>query len=227
MNIKDNIIRVPVDKIFPNPWNPNEQTAFIYERERRSIRKHGFLQPILVRQVKGGYQIIDGEHRWRAGQQEGYEELPVNNLGKVTDGIAKQLTLIMNETRGELRRDKLTEVLKSLSLDFSIEDLALDLPFQQTEIEQLLKSSEVDWDQVANPEDKKEEEGADDGLKTISIKAPEDVVERFKEQILRFKKVMFPESQNHDDMPAGAVLHGICHVLGQIPDSVILEVEPD
>ncbi|NLM61907.1 MAG: ParB N-terminal domain-containing protein, partial [Clostridiales bacterium] len=42
-----------------------------------SIRQHGIIQPITVRQVdKGLYQIIAGERRWRASRMAGLKEIP-------------------------------------------------------------------------------------------------------------------------------------------------------
>src|SRR5258706_9831803 len=44
----------------------------------QSIREHGVLEPILVRELRPGeYEIIAGERRWRAAQEAGLREVPI------------------------------------------------------------------------------------------------------------------------------------------------------
>lgn len=43
----------------------------------RSIRAHGIIQPIVVRRIDGGYEIVAGERRWRASQRAGLLKVPV------------------------------------------------------------------------------------------------------------------------------------------------------
>jgi ParB family chromosome partitioning protein len=47
------------------------------EELARSIRSHGIIQPIVVRKVEGGYEIVAGERRWRASQRAGLLKVPV------------------------------------------------------------------------------------------------------------------------------------------------------
>src|SRR5262245_58201881 len=69
---------VPVEQIHPNPYQPLKQ--FDDEELARlsdSIKAHGVLQPLVVRKVEGGFQLIAGERRLRAAQQAGLAEVPV------------------------------------------------------------------------------------------------------------------------------------------------------
>lgn len=148
MKIRVNIQEVELKNILPNPWNPNKQSDFIFEKERRSIREHGFIDPILVRERAGKFEIIDGEHRFRAAKIEGFEKIPVNNLGNVSDAAAKQLTIIMNETRGVADNELLSKLLKDLEGEIGRDELFLALPMQSSIIEDLLANSKVDWSQI-------------------------------------------------------------------------------
>ena len=47
------------------------------EELSRSIRSNGVIQPIVVRKVEQGYEIIAGERRWRAAQRAGLMKVPV------------------------------------------------------------------------------------------------------------------------------------------------------
>jgi ParB family chromosome partitioning protein len=72
------ILRIPVDMIEPNPYQPRmsfDQEAL--DELADSIRTLGLIQPITVRQVaEGRYQIISGERRFRASRQAGMDMIP-------------------------------------------------------------------------------------------------------------------------------------------------------
>lgn len=63
----DAIRQIPVDRIRPNPNQPRKMfDAASLEGLQASIREHGVLVPILVRELADGYELIAGERRWRA-----------------------------------------------------------------------------------------------------------------------------------------------------------------
>lgn len=66
-----------------------------------SIKAQGVLQPILVRSVEGGYEILAGERRWRAAQMAGLSKVPVV-IRKVDDNAALAIALIENIQREDL-----------------------------------------------------------------------------------------------------------------------------
>jgi ParB family chromosome partitioning protein len=65
---------IPVTAIRPNPRNPRsafDQDAL--DELAHSIREFGLLQPVVVRPVDDGYELVMGERRWRAARQAGVE----------------------------------------------------------------------------------------------------------------------------------------------------------
>ncbi len=67
-----------------------------------SIKTHGVMQPVLVRQVSDGrYEIIAGERRWRAAQMAGLLEVPAL-IREVSDEVALAMSLIENIQREDL-----------------------------------------------------------------------------------------------------------------------------
>lgn len=66
-----------------------------------SIRKHGVLQPILVRKSGKRYEIIAGERRWRAAKLAKFKEIPVI-IKDFEDGEATEIALIENIQREDL-----------------------------------------------------------------------------------------------------------------------------
>ena len=66
------------DLLRPNKFQPRTQMdEERIEELARSIRSNGIIQPIVVRKVEDGYEIIAGERRWRAAQRAGLLKVPV------------------------------------------------------------------------------------------------------------------------------------------------------
>lgn len=137
--------------LHPNPWNPNEQDSFIYKKELASIRRFGFIVPIVVRPNGIGFQIIDGEHRYRAGIEQGMSEFPCFDVGPIPEDDARTLTVALNEIRGNPNPDKLRDLLADLRSRHSTEALLDVLPYSPEQFEGLIGS--FDWSKVA-PEPK-------------------------------------------------------------------------
>ena len=69
---------VDIDRLTPNEHQPRGQMDEArLEELAASIRAHGVIQPILVRQTPDGYRIIAGERRWRAARRAGLRTVPV------------------------------------------------------------------------------------------------------------------------------------------------------
>lgn len=69
---------VAVSSIRPGEAQPRtyfDEAAL--ERLAADIRQHGILQPLLVRPAGAGYELVDGERRWRAAQMAGLSTVPV------------------------------------------------------------------------------------------------------------------------------------------------------
>ena len=100
---KENIIYLDIDSIIPSQF----QTRKSFSEEEllelcESIKMHGILQPVLVREKsEEEYELIAGERRWRASKQLGLETLPAI-LKNVSDEAAAAYTLIENIQRSNL-----------------------------------------------------------------------------------------------------------------------------
>ena len=90
MDIELKFLTVGVGLLRPNPWNTNTVGAANFEKLKTSIDRLGFFKPVLVREVAGGfYEILGGEHRWRAAVEQGRETIAINSVGKIDDVLAK------------------------------------------------------------------------------------------------------------------------------------------
>lgn len=98
----EEVIQIPVDRITPNRFQP--RTVFADERIAelsQTIKTHGIIQPIVVRQYESGYELIAGERRWRAVQKLGWETIPAIVKG-FNDSQTASVALIENLQREEL-----------------------------------------------------------------------------------------------------------------------------
>ena len=74
----DRSLEIDTDLLRPNKFQPRTHVDDErIEELSRSIRSHGIIQPIVVRKVDQGYEIIAGERRWRAAQRAGLLTVPV------------------------------------------------------------------------------------------------------------------------------------------------------
>lgn len=142
-------IELAPDALEPNPWNPNEQDAETFAKEKASLQRFGFVVPIIVRphpDRPGIYQIIDGEHRLRAGTELGMQRFPCFDLGPISDHEAQQLTIILNELKGKPNERKLGDVLKNLLNGDTLDRLVEVLPYSKEQVGKIAKLPEFDWD---------------------------------------------------------------------------------
>src|SRR2546428_4901075 len=91
---------VPLAEVQPNPDQPRKHFAPDKLAELAdSIKARGLLQPIIVRRVESGYQLLAGERRFRAAQLAGLDKLPALIR---TDDDPLEVALIENLQREDL-----------------------------------------------------------------------------------------------------------------------------
>ena len=112
---------LPIYKVEPNPDQPRKDfDPEELENLAESIRVHGLIQPLTVREMPTGYyQIIAGERRWRASRLAKLSEVPVVIL-EADDKKAMELALIEN-----LQRQDLNPVEEALGYKSLMEDYGL------------------------------------------------------------------------------------------------------
>lgn len=98
----DEVSELPLEAISPNPHQPRTDLAGEGIAELAdSIGKVGMLQPIIVRPLGDGYQIVAGERRWRAARAAGFEAVPVRVIS-ASELESLEIALIENLQRQDL-----------------------------------------------------------------------------------------------------------------------------
>ncbi|MBC8544265.1 nucleoid occlusion protein [Bianquea renquensis] len=96
------VISVEISKIRPNPYQPRRSFDNLALGElAQSIKEHGVMQPISVRTLGDGYELIAGERRLRASQLAGLTMIPAIVVD-ITDQESAVLALIENIQRQDL-----------------------------------------------------------------------------------------------------------------------------
>lgn len=108
---------VPLSRLRPAPGQPRK--AFDPEAIAElaaSIGRQGVLQPLLVRPLEDGYEIVAGERRFRAARQAGLETVPVI-VRELSDQEALEIAIVENLQREDLNPIEEARAFKQL-LDF-------------------------------------------------------------------------------------------------------------
>ena len=93
---------VEIASIRPNPAQPRVQfDEEALDELARSISARGVLQPILLRPVGDGYEIVAGERRWRAAQRAQLHAIPAI-VRDIDDSSTAEIALIENIQREDL-----------------------------------------------------------------------------------------------------------------------------
>jgi ParB family chromosome partitioning protein len=111
---------VLVADVRPNPYQPRshfdeETLASLAE----SIREVGVLQPILIRPVEGGYELVAGERRWRAARRVGLQTIPAM-VRDTDDASALEHALVENLHRSDLNVLEEAAAYQQLIEDFQL-----------------------------------------------------------------------------------------------------------
>jgi ParB family chromosome partitioning protein len=133
---------VAIDQIRPS--DQQVRRSFDSEALRElaeSIRSHGLLQPVLVRRLADGYQLLAGERRWRAARLAGLERLPALVRDEPDEANRLVLGLIENLQREDLNPIEEAHGIRVLSDQFHLtqEEIAARLGRNRVSIAQSLR----------------------------------------------------------------------------------------
>ena len=100
--VGDVVQAVPLARIHPSPLQPRKDfPPEALQELANSIKEQGIVQPLIVRERDGDFELIAGERRWRAAQLAGLAQAPVI-VRKADDRAALELALIENLQRENL-----------------------------------------------------------------------------------------------------------------------------
>jgi ParB family chromosome partitioning protein len=117
----DEVVKIPVENIIPNPNQPRYYFDGDNLKElSESIKEHGVIQPILVTKINGNkYELIAGERRLQASKLAGLKEIPAI-IRLATNQQKLELALVENIQRHNLNPVEEAKAFKKLQEEFNL-----------------------------------------------------------------------------------------------------------
>ena len=186
------LVEVNVASIHPNPYQP--RATFDEEsiaELAQSIQQVGLLQPLLVRKVDDGYELVAGERRLRAVTSLGMEKVACIVQQDIEDESSAMMALIENLQREDLHYLEEAQCYQKLLETYGLtqEELANRLGKSQSSIANKLRLLKLsDEVKAAMTEKRLSERHARALLKLTDDKQRLDAVERIAEKVLSVKE---------------------------------------
>lgn len=112
---------IPIGEIHANPGQPRKRfDELALAALADSIRERGVLQPVIVRPVKDGYELVAGERRWRAAEIAGEARIPALVDDALDQAGSLELALIEN-----IVREDLSPIEQARTFSVLLEDLRM------------------------------------------------------------------------------------------------------
>ena len=111
---------IPVDSISPNPLQPRRRFREEgLEELAASLKEHGLVQPVIVRPMGTGYELLVGERRWRAAQLAGVKAIPaLIREAEASEGL--EIALVENLHRDDLNGIEEATAYRQLMEEFGL-----------------------------------------------------------------------------------------------------------
>jgi hypothetical protein len=152
------VIKVPIENIRVNTWNPKEPDTPEYEKIKKSIKINGLKGFIAVRlnpQNGIDYEILDGHQRFTAAKELNYKEVYVYNEGEIDDKTAKEYTIWWQQ---QVPFDRIQEASLVNELIKEYGDYE-SLPYSDAEINEMKMLSEFSFEEYEDaPDDEKDKD---------------------------------------------------------------------
>jgi len=136
-------IGVPIEKIVANILQPRKDFGDL-EEMAESIKEKGILEPVLIRQKNGNFEIVAGERRFRAAKLAGHTEIPCIEHD-IADNEALELSIIENIQRKDLNIYEQAFSLKSLAdiYGYTHQDIAQKIGKSRVTVTELLRITDL------------------------------------------------------------------------------------
>jgi len=114
------VIEMDVESLTPNLFQPRKY----FDKEKMeelkgSIKKHGMIQPIVVRKMANGYEIVAGERRLKAAKEIGLKKIPAI-IKSINNEKSLEIALVENIQREDLNPVEQANAFKRLVDEFNL-----------------------------------------------------------------------------------------------------------
>ena len=114
------ILEIEVENLTPNLFQPRKNfNKEKMEELKESIKKHGIIQPIVVRKMANGYEIVAGERRLKAAKEIGLKKIPAI-IKSINNEKSLEIALVENIQREDLNPVEQANAFKRLIDEFNL-----------------------------------------------------------------------------------------------------------
>ncbi len=146
MDSENKVLQVPIEDIIPNRFQPRLSFDEASLKELSdSIKQHGIIQPLVLRRVADKYEIIAGERRYKAAMMAGLTSVPAI-ITELDDNASAEVAIVENVQRKDLTAIEEAKSYQAL-LDkgyMTQEDLAKKMGLSQSAISNKLRLLSLD-----------------------------------------------------------------------------------
>jgi ParB-like chromosome segregation protein Spo0J len=160
---------VDINAVRPNTWNPKEsiedntENKQRYEEIKAEIEKKGLFEAITVRELsKDNYEILDGFHRWKACNELDFKEIRINNLGTISDKLARAITVIKEQKKVPVDELMVASIIgEMVKQGEDVTELQELFGYDEEQINDYIKMFDFNWDEFQSNYDESQSEKED------------------------------------------------------------------
>jgi ParB/RepB/Spo0J family partition protein len=150
--------------------NPHSEEG---ESLENSVRRHGVIQPVVVRPRDGGYSVVAGQRRTLAAQSVGLDSIPVR-IVEMDDSEARMVSIIENAE--QLKKDvpagdRAASIKQLVEDGYTISRIANEMGFTKQTIRRWLEPAQRYWEDTRFEASQSDIRQPDPGLDDISLEA--------------------------------------------------------
>ena len=169
---------VEVKDLVKADWNYKEDDDKLSVKLKKNIQEEGIIQNLIIRELGDKYEVVNGNHRLDVLNELGIEKVHVYNYGDISKEKAMSVAIKTNETSFKTNALKLGETFQELSEVYAIDDMADSLPFEKSEIENMIEVLNFDWEKFDEEEELDLSE-PDPFDHTIKVKVSKDIYDNW------------------------------------------------
>lgn len=163
-----NYQEIPLSKLKECTWNYKTDDEELAEKLANNIERNGQIENIIVREIsKGKYEVVNGNHRYKALKKLKVKTAVCYNLGKIDEALAKRIAIETNETKFGVDSYLLANLIEELKEEYTFDDIKTTLPYDDLQYDALADLANFDIDNLQEEDEPPDQVSASSGNKLM------------------------------------------------------------
>jgi hypothetical protein len=165
--------KLPLNKIELADWNYKQDDDERAQKIETALIAEGYITKMVVAEKAekpGFYEVVDGNHRYPVLQKYEIDEVEVIFLGKLSRPQRQKIGMMLNELQFETDYMKLSQVVKDITEEISLQDLVDITPYEISDLSDMIEMSNYDWDNfLGQPKERRDTTDTESKPKSMGI----------------------------------------------------------